>query len=401
MNRESTRETTIPLRSLRCRACAYRLLRKIRRIEGVRDARVDALPTAAIVRHDRALDPEQIAAILRAGGADPSAAEIALPVTTAAGAEEAARSIERELAAVDGIEGAAADLVRNEVRVIHVPAAISADAVRQRIAAFGWSPSQPSGDVAADPAQKAGARRALLRAAVATLAAVAVTVLGALTGPGALAPFLHLVPGSDAALRRWIALGPAAALWATAAVALAAIAWCGAEMFRRAAGDLRRMLVTGRVLAALAVATLTVVSIWGAANTLLGRPAPPLLFGAAIWSLAVVSWTQALTLGRSVRLRNRDASADEHLRNALAAAAWHRSRAEEGSLRHARWWALASLVAAAVAAGAWLFAGASWSLASLAAAAVLLAAAPASFIPAAARPAREAIGDLAKRGVSI
>ncbi len=209
-DRESLLVTTIPLRSLRCRACSYRLLRVLRRIDGVIDARIEALPSAAIVTHERSVPPWRLTESLRAAGADPAAAELALPVATPAGAEEAARRIEIELTALDGVDGAAVDLARHEVRAIYRPGTVGADAIRDRIAAFGWGPAHPAPAAgSADPAQKAAARIAIRRALAATLAASVVTVLGALTGPGALAPFLQLIPDAAAALRRSIPIAPA------------------------------------------------------------------------------------------------------------------------------------------------------------------------------------------------
>ncbi len=402
VNPESQRVTTIPLRSLRCRACAYRLIRRLRAIEGVREARIDAVPPAAFVTHDLRLDPARLVEALRAGAADPAAEEIAIPLATVAGAEEAATRIEREVTALEGVDAAAVDLIRHEIRAVHHPPAATAEAIRRRIASFGLTPGQPATDAAgSDPAQKNAAQRTLSRAIVATIAATAVTILGALTGPGALAPFLQLIPGAGPALRRSIGIAPVAALWLAAAIALGAVGWCGAELFRRAAGDVRRALVTGRVLGATAIAILLVVSVWGAADAVLRRPSPPLLFGVTVWSLAALLWGHAIMLRRALRRRERDTALDPHLRSTLAGAAWHRGAREERSLRHARAWAFVGLAAGIIAGAAWMAVGSSWSIAALAAAAVFLAASPASFIAAAAQPVRGAVEDLAARGIAI
>lgn len=400
-HRESLLVTTIPLRSLRCRACSYRLLRALRRTDGVIDARIEALPSAAIVTHERSVPPWRLTESLRAAGADPAAAELALPVATPAGAEEAARRIEIELTALDGVDGAAVDLARHEVRAIYQPGTVGADAIRDRIAAFGWGPAHPAPAAgSADPAQKVAARTAIRRALAATLAASAVTVLGALTGPGALAPFLQLIPDAAAALRRSIPIAPAPALWLVVAISFAALAWCGQDLFRKAARDVAARVATGRALGALAIVELALASTWGAAMAVLGRPAPPLLFGVMLWSLAALLTGHALTLTRGVRRRNGDASLEPYLRETMAAAAWHRGAGEERSLSFARWWGVASIVAGVIAGFAWM-AGAGWSVAALASAAVLLAAAPAAFIAAAAMPVRGSIQDLARNGIAI
>ncbi|HEU5161699.1 MAG TPA: hypothetical protein VFV54_01005, partial [Thermoanaerobaculia bacterium] len=248
------------------------------------------------------------------------ALEIAIPVATPAGAEEAASRIERELKSIEGVEGAAADLVRHEVLARLRPGDAAAEtAIRARIDAFGWTATE----AAKGSAQKRAARSASLRAAVATLAATAVTIAGALTAPGSLSPFLQLAPGLEGSIRRSIPLGAAAALWTVVAISAAAILWCGRDLFARAFRDVTRGSVTRRLLSAAGVGTLFLGAVAGAAMTILGRPGPPLLFGAALWSLAVVLATDALTLARATRRRARESLLEAALLERIVSSPWH------------------------------------------------------------------------------
>lgn len=394
--------TAIPLHALRCRACASRILRRLRRVGGVHDARIEAFPAAAIVTHDRGLDAQRLEDAVREAGGDPSAAEIALPVSTAAGGEEGARAVERALVSIEGVLAAAVDPLRHEVRAVYRHGAVLPDTIRAAAARLGWDGAHDSGGLAAGhPAQERAARRSLLRAALVTVAATLVTALGALTGPGALAPLLQSIPGAAAALRSSIGIAPVPALWITAAIALVAIGWGGADFFRRAALDGLRTSVTTRFLGAAAVATLAVAAVVGAAGAVLGRPAPPLLFGVTTWALAVVLWKDWLTAWRVVRRRAHDAAAARPLRDALAQWAWYRGAPERRAISVARSWAIGSFAAGLVAGGIWIALGASWSIAALAAAAVVLAASPSAFIAAAACPPRLAAEALAADGVSV
>ncbi|MGH9457652.1 MAG: hypothetical protein ACRD2J_08440, partial [Thermoanaerobaculia bacterium] len=238
------------------------------------------------------------------------------------------------------------------------------------------------------------------RAAVASLGAILATWLGAFTHDS-VAPVLRTVPDLRERIAASVPLHPLAATAILALLATVVAIWSGSDLLRGAMRDLARRAATARLGAALAVGGLLAASLAAAVATALGRP-QPLLFGVALWTLAVVlvgQWlAQRLPVARRRRSRSTTPAAAAPILDRLA---WHRSQDETAAARRARLWGVTTLGIAIICPALLLAFDARWPVAVLAFASVLVAAAPAAFLLGIVVPFRTTIEELSLAGIVV
>ena len=81
MTQGSTARTTLPISGMSCAACAARIERKLRALEGVSDAQVNLAAHTALITHDAATAPvPRIVDAVREAGYDVPSETLHIPV---------------------------------------------------------------------------------------------------------------------------------------------------------------------------------------------------------------------------------------------------------------------------------------------------------------------------------
>jgi len=177
----------IGIRGMTCAACAMRVERALKALQGVAVARVNLAVESAHVEYDaQAAQPGVIAAAIAEAGYAPVVEEIEFPVRGMSCASCVGR-VERALAKLPGVLEARVNLASESARVRYLPATTGLAEFRRRIAEAGYEvPAQAAKDTDAGEAQRerdlARMRRELL-VGVALSTPLAVLAMGMYYAP--------------------------------------------------------------------------------------------------------------------------------------------------------------------------------------------------------------------------
>jgi len=177
----------IGIGGMTCAACATRVERALKTLQGVAVARVNLAAESAHVEYDaQAVRPEEIAASIGAAGYTPVVEEIEFAVRGMSCASCVGR-VERALAKLPGVLEARVNLASENARVRYLPATTGLAELRRQLADAGYEvPAQAANNADAGEAQRErqlGLMRRELYAGVALSIPLAVLAMGMYYAP--------------------------------------------------------------------------------------------------------------------------------------------------------------------------------------------------------------------------